>query len=367
MALNFQNDEIVNFNSTLKQVSNKKSNSEVFSYISFAKIVSSYGVIVLHINGFWKNNNNNIKLFLILNFYECFFYYSVPIFVLCIGATLLNFNEKYSLIEYNKKRFMKVFVPLLGWNIILYIYKVYCLKDLQKENLSFSNMWNYFFLSKVSQIFKSLHIFLLTYMLIPLIAFVEKSYKMKICIYYFFLLLITQSLIPYLINLFHVKIVWIYSLNIGYLIYIFSGYIIHNYNFSKYQKYIIYILGLLSFFIHFFGTLIIFYKKGNNYRLHKGYLNVPSILYSCSLFLLIKDNSLLFSGKHFSKFVNRLGSLTFGPFFLHNPLNDTIRLKSGFYKSISFNTLFHSLFVFLLCLIISLILKHIPILKYLVP
>lgn len=180
-----EKDEKDKFNSELKIIQ-KQNILEPIVYISFAKIISSYGVIILHLNGFWRNKSNDIKNFLILNFYESLFYYSVPVFVLNIGATLLNFNEKYGLIDYNKKRFFKVFIPLLGWNIILYFYKAYYLKNLKKEQFSFINIWNYFFLSKVSHSFDSLHIFLLTYMLIPLISYVEKSKKMNLYIYYFF-------------------------------------------------------------------------------------------------------------------------------------------------------------------------------------
>ena len=145
MSFNIQNEEKDKFNSKNSIIPGgiKKNMPEIITYISFAKIFSSYGVIVLHINGFWENKSDDIKLFLILNFYETFFYYSVPIFVLCIGATLLNFNEKYSLLEYNKKRIFKVLIPLLGWNVILYIYKAYFLKNLTKEVFSFSNIWNY--------------------------------------------------------------------------------------------------------------------------------------------------------------------------------------------------------------------------------
>ena len=369
MSFNIQNEEKDKFNSKNSIIPSciKKNRPEIITYISFAKIFSSYGVIVLHINGFWENKSDDIKLFLILNFYETFFYYSVPIFVLCIGATLLNFNEKYSLLEYNKKRVFKVLIPLLGWNIILYIYKAYFLKNLTKETFSFSNIWNYFFLSKVYHIFDSLHSFLLTYMLVPLITYIDKTNKMKICIYYFYLLLITQAFIPYLINILQIKIVWIYSLKMGYIIYIFAGYIIHNYEFSIRQKYIIYIFGVISFIVHFFGTLICFLTNKYNLRLHKGYHNFPSIIYSCAVFLFIKENSKIFSGIKINKFINKIGSLTLGPFFLHNPLIETISLDSKLYNIISKNTLFFSFFVFLLCLIISIILKQIPFLKILVP
>ena len=366
MSLRIQLVEEENEKLKINNYSIPKKKSETLEYISFSKIISSYGVIVLHINGFWKFRSNNIRQFRILNLYESVFYFSVPVFVLCIGATLLNFNEKYSLIEYNKRRFFKVIIPLLGWNIILYYYKAYYLKSIKKEKFSFVNLWNYFFLSKVNHIFDSLHLFLLSYMIIPLIAYVEKSNKMKIYIYYFFFLLITQAIIPYIFKVFDFRLVWIYKLKLGYTIYVLAGYIINNYKFALYQKKIVYSLGFFSFLIHFFGTEYCYFINRKNIRLHKGYLNVPSIIYSCSLFLLIKEKSYIIY-KRYKNIINKIGSLTFGPFFLHNPLNDIFLSYPILYKYISYNTFLHGLCIFLISLIISKILKQIPILKLLVP
>ena len=301
------------------------------------------------------------------NFFETFFYYSVPFFVLCIGATLLDFNERYGLFEYNKRRIIKVFIPLIAWTIILYLYKVYILKNLSIISFNFPSIWNYFFLSNIYRIFNSLHIFLLTYMLIPLLAFVDKSNKMKIYTYFFFLLLITQAFIPYLIGLLNSKIVWIYELKIGYLIYIFAGYIIHNHKFSKIIKYIIYTLGLLSFLIHLIGTQVLAFRYNTVKRLHKGYLNLPCIFQSCSLFLFVKENYYLVAKIINKEYINKIGSLTLGPFFMHLTVNETISKFPKFQKLINFNVLFHSFVVFAICIIISFILKKIPLTKILVP
>ena len=336
-------------------------------YVSLGKIISSYGVIALHLNDFWNFNLTNVRIWNIANFYQSLFYYSVPIFILSIGATLLNFNQKYGLLEYNKKRIVKVFIPLLGWNFILYLYKAYILNTIPKENFNFYSLWNYFFSSKVYHIFDSLHIFLLTYMLVPLVAFIEKSNKIRIYIYYFFILLVTQSIIPYIITLFGNKIIWIYNLNIGYLIYIFAGYIIHNYIFSKFTKVIIYFLGISSFFVDLIGTHVLTFKYKKIIIIHKGYLNLPCILYSCSLFLFLKEYCYLILKIINEKYINKLGSLTLGPFFMHLAIRETFHKFIKFNNLIGFNLIFRSLLLFLLCIFFSYVLKKIPLVKILVP
>ena len=176
-----------------------------------------------------------------------------------------------------------------------------------------------------------------------------------------------QSFIPYLISLFGNKIVWIYNLNVGYLIYIFGGYIIHNYSFSVMIKLIIYLLGLLSFFVHLIGTQILTFRYNYVIRLHKGYLNLPCILYSCSFFLFIKEYSYLINSIIKKDYINKIGSLTLGPFFMHLSIRESISKFPKFQKIISFNLLFYSLVIFIICIIISFILKKIPLLKLLVP
>ena len=93
--------------------------NKTIHYISFIKIISSYGVITLHINDFWNFNNSKRKYWIIENMYETLFYYSVPFFVLCIGATLLDFKQRYGLFEYNKRRFVFLSLFLLKIQIKL--------------------------------------------------------------------------------------------------------------------------------------------------------------------------------------------------------------------------------------------------------
>ena len=336
-------------------------------YISLSKIIASYGVIVLHLNHFWYFDLKKKKNWIIENIYETLFYFSVPFFALCIGATLLNFKERYGLYEYNKRRFIKVFIPLIGWTFILYLYKVYILKNIKKENFDFYSFWNYFFLSKVYHIFGSLQIFLKTYMLIPLLAYEEKKNRQKIYIYYFFFLLITQTIIPYLISLFGKKIVYIYKLDIGYLFYIFAGNIIHETKLSNKIIIIIYLLGVSSFIIQLIGTKTLSFKYKKIITLHKGYLNLPCIIYSCSLFLFLKENYHLFFSKLSIKYINKIGSLTLGPFFMHLPIQETIEKFTYFNKILSFHLLFKSFAIFSISIALSLLLKRINILNFLIP
>ena len=161
----------INKNRKIQDNSKIKIKIKVLDYISIAKILSAFSVVILHTNGiFWHFNYKNYsKYWISSNAIESIFYFAVPVFVLCIGATLLDFNEKYGLKDYYYRRFLKVILPLFLWSIILYYYRVYFLKNLQKEKLNFVNIWNLFYSSRINSIFSSFHHFIITYMIIPLI------------------------------------------------------------------------------------------------------------------------------------------------------------------------------------------------------
>jgi len=342
-------------------------------YISLVKILSAFSVVILHTNGigvYWnfKNKYEIYKhYFISANLIECILNFAVPLFFLCIGATLLGFNKRYGLKIYFIKRINKVAIPLLSWNIILYFYKVYVLKNQKKIKFTFEELWNLYYGNKIYNIFGSIHSFILVYLIIPLLAFVEESKKIKIYSYCFITLFITQVLIPYLIKIFHLNLVLIYQIKIGHLIYIFGGYIIHHYRFHYFYKIIIYLIGVVGLLILSFGTKILTIRYKKTIILHKGYLNFPCMVYSCSLFLFIKDNCYLLFRIINKKYINKIGSLTMGSFFLHFPLIDTYIKYFKINKlSLKFR-LFDGFFICCICLIITYIFKKIPLIKYLVP
>ena len=209
----FENNFLISSKKSI-YINKIENNNKLLDNIFLAKIIACFSVVILHTNGaFWKFNYNNYKTYWIsANYIECIFYFAVPFFVLCIGATLLDFNEKYGLKIYFKRRIIKVVIPLLCWNIILYFYNIYFLKNLKKEKINFVYLWNLFFKSKLNHIFWSFHSFIIIYMIIPLIAFVEKYYKIKIYSYCLIILFINQTFIPYMIKFFEPKLVWDYKI-----------------------------------------------------------------------------------------------------------------------------------------------------------
>ena len=358
----FNEKEIIN-------IKNENKN-KILDYISLVKIIACFSVILLHTNhNFWIFDYYTYKQYWIsANIIESIFYFAVPFFVLCIGATLLDFNEKYGLIIYFKRRIKKVVIPLFLWNIILYYYYIYIIKLYPKQKVTFIYLWDLYFRNRLNFMFFSLRCFLIMYLIIPLIAYVDKSKKMKIYFYCFITLFITQTFLPYLIHLIEPNLFWAYYINVNMIVYLFAGYIIQNYKFSNIMKIIIYILGFICLIIHIYGTKILTLKYRKVSSFHKGYLNFPCIIYSCSSFLFIKENSHYLFKLIKKKYINKIGSLTFGPFFLHLPIIDAF---DKYFKPNKFSftyRFFGGIILFIICLILTFIIKKIiPCGNYIIP
>ena len=130
------------------------------AYISLVKILSAFLVILKHTNrDYWALTPHWISSNRLCAFCMC----AVPLFSLCIGATLLNFNERYDIKEYLKRRFNKIIVPIIGWNIIYYFYRVYILKNYKIGKINLIILYQIYFKSELYPLIGSLRIFIYGY------------------------------------------------------------------------------------------------------------------------------------------------------------------------------------------------------------
>ena len=361
-----KNEEKKSFvNVTINEVNIKSTQRSILAYISLVKIISAFLVILKHTNRFyWKFNDFWVSNNILSSFCMC----AVPLFSLCIGATLLNYNERYDIKEYWKRRFNKVIVPIIGWNIIYYFFRVYFLKDFKIPKINLFNLYQLYFNNQLYPIIGSLRIFIYGYLIIPLIAYVHKINKIHVYTYCFMALLINQSFIPYFLKFIrNNRIHWPYNYDTGYVIYIFAGYIIHNHKFDKKFKFFIYISGIIGLFMRLYIAHYLTLKYKQVDRTQINYQNLPIVFYSCSVFLFIKENYIHLLGIININNINKIGSLSMGPFFLH------YMIIWGFHhlynmNENTFNYRFFGAFIIsIICFMITWIIKKIPLIRYLTP
>ena len=347
------------------EVKLKKNNIKLLDYISLIKILSAFFVILKHTNRkYWIFSEYWISTNIMCSFCMC----AVPLFSLCIGATLLNFNMRYGIYEYWKKRINKVVIPIIGWNMIYFFYRFYFIKNIRKQKFTVFYLITLYFNTELCPNTGSLRIFLFGYMIIPLIANVEFINKIKTYSYGFLILLLNTSIIPYFINFFNnLGIRWPYNYNCGYIIYLFAGYIIQNYKFNIKIKTFIYIFGLSGLLSRMIISHYLTMKYKNPDHTQINYVNLPIVIYSCSVFLFVKENCKYIFKIIKKEHINKIGSLSMGPFFLHYVI------IWGFFKLFNYNEFcftyrfYGSFIITLICFIITFLMKKIPVIQILVP
>lgn len=111
----------------------KQSNSTL--YITYLNILACFAVVALHANGiFWAFSKTGT--WISANFLECLFYFAVPIFFMCSGATLLNYRERYSTKHFFIKRVYKTVIPYIIWSCISILLGYFVFKTMTYENVT---------------------------------------------------------------------------------------------------------------------------------------------------------------------------------------------------------------------------------------
>lgn len=333
-------------------------------YIQNLSVLSAFAVVALHTNGeFWRFSYG--RYWITSNVIESFFYFAVPIFFMITGVTLLDYNEKYSTKEFFIKRTQKTVFPFVIWSLIALIYRIinksindYSLKSIVDGliNTKF-NSYYWFFIVLFS-----------IYLSIPFLSAIPKEKRKATFGYGIIVAFLFNSMLPFLFSLFSIP--YNNGLNIpvisGYLIFVLIGYWIDNYELTKKQRSIIYILGAIGLMVHIFGTWFLSYKIGGVSRLFKGYFNIPSLFHSVAVFTLFKymktdiQNSIGKITKYFS-------SVTFGIYLTHWFVLQFIINNTNIQRtSITYRTL-GAIIIFLVCSIIVNLIQKIPILNKIVP
>ena len=336
-------------------------------YISVLNVVSCWSVVALHTNGvFW--NRPHGRLWITSNFIETFLYFAVPIFFMICGANLIDYRNRYSTKEFLKKRFSRTLFPFVIWSIVagIYISLIYN----QQFDFDIRHVIGNIVNTKYFSIYWFFPPLFAIYLSLPLISAVQD--KIKIYTYVSVVGIIFIGILPLTFNLLQIGS-WSVTPPVmsGYMIYVLLGYVLDKVYISKDKRVIIYLFGLFGWVLHFGGTLLMSQGLDTINRTFKGYQNVPCIIQSISIFVFFKyiNYERLFrkSFFRFTGIVGKIAQLTFGIYLLHYffvmGLPKLLKLETS---SLSWR-LGGATFIFIVCAIITLVIKKVPGLKYLLP
>ena len=349
----------------------KDKDSRIY-YFDYLRIFCSFFVILIHVSAYdYYHSALNSYNWKISYYYNALSRFSVPNFFMISGALFLNRDLSYGVIF--NKYIKNIFIHLILWSII------YSLND--------KNFWTLNIKKKLFLIIKGhYHLWYLfatigIYISIPFLREIAKN--AKLLNYFISSHLIILFIIPNYIYLFSHYSKDIYNL-LNYIIsvsnlnklstnlfyFTFGHYLNKKKSEKNCIRIIIYIIGFISLIFTSIITYNFAFKK--NKKINHFSFNYLNIFFlSISIFLFFKNNinNITFNKKH-SKIIQNTAKLTYGIYLIHPLIIKTIVENTHFFR-LSIEKIFLipmlNIFIFLFSLIISIIIKKLPLIsKYLI-
>lgn len=264
-------------------------------YLSLARVLCAFAVVLIHTNGCFYEFNID-RCWPWANVIESGLGFAVPVFIMVSGATLMDYSKRYSTKEYFKKRFIKTVIPYLVWSVIGNVLDV---------NIFFIY---YFFLNLFG-----------VYMCIPLFSFLKDEYKEKVITYVVAISFVFNYFLPFFCSVTGINYVFKIPLDIanGFLIYALVGYLIYKKDISLKWRVVSYLCSIVGFALHIGGTYLYSISAGEINSTFRGYTNLPCLLASVGVFVLIKEIGQRIRNEKAIQFLEWLSGYTFPIYLIH--------------------------------------------------
>lgn len=351
-----------------------ENNKKYILYFDLLNIFACFAVVALHVNGavhtFAKTRNWVSCMFI-----EALFYFAVPVFFMLTGATLMNYRKRYDTGAFFKKRIFKTFVPFMIWSIIGMCWSIFYTKGMKISDINTpakfisavincKGMGIYWFFPALFSV----------YLTIPLFSLVDEDKrigKKGIFTYLILVYIVLNVLLPFVCRLTGIQ--WNSALNAvscgGYVVWFLIGYLLANTDINKKFRILIYILGLIGFFMYFYLTVQNSFKTGRFDKTYAGYMNIPAMLMGTAVFVFFKYGKWNFIDKHEKavRFVRNLSSASFGVYLIHYYLKDFSIRHFGIDPRSTLYRIVGTFIIYGLSVIIVRVIQKIPVIRKMVP
>ena len=352
-------------------------------YISVLNVIAAISVVMMHANvSFWLDIKK--PYWNTANIIESVCYFAVPVFFMLSGATLIDYQERYSTKEYLSKRFKKTVIPFIVWSIVglLWAYRKVLWAMLMGESNSgldwtFLSVFNGIVNTKFRDIYWFFVPLFCIYMIIPLFAAVNKEKRVKVFTYIIWIALAINFVIPFVLSLLqryeNISFGWTYKIYVGfeYLFYVLVGYVLHKKELKLSYRLIIYAAAIAGLLAHIIGTYS--ESKTNpsgSFMLYKGYYNLPCVLYSVGIFLFVKQIGSRIKSERTIKAFSYLHGFTFPIYLIHRYFLDVFEENLHLINIERASLLYvipATVIAIILSILTTMLLRKIPVLRHIVP
>lgn len=285
-------------------------------------IIACIAVVFLHQNGAVHKFNDCAGWYVSL-FFECIFYFAVPVFFMLSGASLMRFDERYGIREFFKRRLKRTLVPFLLWSFI-WLGLMIAHGNISIKELSLLSIFDGIINTKFQPIYWFFIPLFMIYLMMPMLTICKENKSLiKYLIIFFF---VVSSVYPLLGRVFNLELNHFIACDLfGPLLYALCGYYFYRWSYSNKILYSVIILGIISIIVRYYITAELSFRAGITDRILFGYYLPTAIFPSLAVYLLISKQKIRLNDRIKSKLA-QLASLSLGVYLLHK-LVITFELK----------------------------------------
>ena len=285
-----------------------KLEEERYNYIDFIRVLAICMVIILHCISGYYNDASNYKslLWKALGYVNELSRTGVPLFFMISGFLLLQGNM-HSLKSFYKRRFLKICIPFLGYDIFYYTvmhFPKLSVCEFIKELFNSGSAYHLWFIYSI----------LFLYLIMPFIKFIIDKCNINMLVLFFVIVIFQNAIRPFINTVMQGKIYLYLSEEFmcGHLGYVILGYIIGKYNVSAKLRWTIYISGLIFFIL---TPMVSMYSAsvGSGFLFHGGY-SLNHYAEAAAIFLFFKEK---LSGSSCCIPMQELSLATMDAYFIH--------------------------------------------------
>lgn len=339
-------------------------------YLDWLRIFAIIAVVTIHTSAGTVTANlyeNPQSYWLSGNLYEALSRVSVPLFVMISGALMLRSEKKIAYREFFQKRLSKILIPLIGWSIIYYIYKVY-MGIFPLSGIEFGKL---FLNSGISVHFWFLYMILGIYLITPLVKLLINHATRRDIEYFLVLWVIASVIFKFVLYFFDIKIRIELNFVTNYVGYFVLGYYLSHFDIRKSWRVLSYFGTIVGLFLTFFLTYVFTVRNdGGLEEFWYEYLSPNVWLVSIGIFLFFRY-ALPSGMNRVPRALAIISRTSFGIYLVH-------MLVMSVFTSRIFNFIFDGLHPILsipvyvaititISIVMVVILERIPLVKKLVP
>jgi surface polysaccharide O-acyltransferase-like enzyme len=342
-------------------------------YADFIRAYAIIAVIVIHVSAPLVISYGSVKMswWWTANIFNSFCRPSIPLFVMVSGLLLLDSHKNESISIFFYKRLKKIIIPFLVWGTIY----LFWIAFVNETKISFSMMVREFIQGPIYEHFWFIYMILGLYLATPILREFSRAASKSVQIYFIVLWFMTVSIFPIIQDLFNLKIGLSIVVTTGYVGYFILGKLLHEITDWKIKLAFLFIIFTISWLITCIGSFMISDHSNFNKALYE-YLSINVVCMSVSLFLIFKyifNNRLNSTNNFFIKAMQSLSSNSLYIYLMHRIILETLR-HGSIDITLNANT-FHpligipltTLVVCSLCLMITILAKKLPLLKFIFP